>query len=60
MLVDILKVDASGSILHFKTPCPWKEHLFAIEKSLEIKPDQIKFVLYQDQNNKYRVQVGIN
>lgn len=49
------KVHESGAILHMETPCPWKAHLLELEKELEVKP-QIKFVLFTDQNKKYRVQ----
>lgn len=49
------KIHESGAILHLVTPCPWKEHLFELERVLEVKP-AIKFVLYADQRNKYRVQ----
>ena len=38
--------------------CPWKEHLFDLETELSIQPS-IKFVIYTDQNGKYRVQVKI-
>jgi len=51
------KVDASGEIIVFKESggCPWKEHLFDIETLNNIQPT-IKFVLYQDQNDNWRVQ----
>ena len=54
-----VQVDSSGDVIVFKrSGCPWKEHLFDIEEELKIS-DQIKFVLYQDQNHNWRVQVGL-
>ena len=35
--------------------CPWKDHLLTLEEELEIKPS-LKFVLFTDQNGKWRVQ----
>ncbi|PIK60614.1 putative UPF0160 protein MYG1, mitochondrial [Apostichopus japonicus] len=35
--------------------CPWKEHLYALEKDLAIETP-IKYVLYTDQAGKWRVQ----
>jgi len=46
----------SGEIVVFNSGgCPWKEHLFNIEKELEIS-GKIKFVLYPDQKKNWRVQ----
>ncbi|XP_029358369.1 MYG1 exonuclease isoform X2 [Echeneis naucrates] len=57
------QVDPSGEVLLFpKSGCPWKEHLFALEKELKIETP-IKFVLYPDQNGQWRVQcvpAGLN
>ncbi|XP_043979010.1 UPF0160 protein MYG1, mitochondrial [Gambusia affinis] len=51
-----LQVDPSGEVLLFSQGgCPWKEHLFALEKELDIETP-IKFVLYPDQNGQWRVQ----
>lgn len=51
------KVDPSGEIIELEGGgCPWKEHLFELEKDLNIEVP-IKFVIYADQNNKWRVQV---
>ncbi|XP_013379722.1 UPF0160 protein MYG1, mitochondrial [Lingula anatina] len=50
------KVDDSGEILVLEEGgCPWKDHLFTLEQEQNIQP-LIKFVLYQDQNNHWRVQ----
>ncbi|XP_071795449.1 MYG1 exonuclease-like [Asterias amurensis] len=50
------QVDKSGEIVVFKEGgCPWKEHLFSLEKSLSIETP-IKYVLYSDSNGKWRVQ----
>ncbi|XP_041038450.1 UPF0160 protein MYG1, mitochondrial isoform X2 [Carcharodon carcharias] len=48
--------DPSGEIIVLaKGGCPWKEHLFELEKELRVdKP--IKFVLYPDQRDQWRVQ----
>ena len=52
------KVDPSGEIIELEGGgCPWKEHLFELEKDLKIVLS-IKFVIYADQNNKWRVQVN--
>lgn len=57
------QVDPSGEVLLFSQGgCPWKEHLFSLEKELEV-PTPIKFVLYADQNGQWRVQcvpAGLN
>jgi len=48
--------DSSGEIIVFKhSGCPWKEHLFDIEEDIQLEPT-IKFVLYQDQSQNWRVQ----
>lgn len=54
------KVDPSGEIIELEGGgCPWKEHLFELEQDLKIEPP-IKFVIYTDQSNKWRVQVIFN
>lgn len=51
------EVDSSGEIVELEGGgFPWKEHLFELEKDLDIEVP-IKFVIYTDQNNKWRVQV---
>lgn len=47
-------VDRSGSIIILQSFCPWKEHLYAIEKDAS-KQGQIKFVLFQDSSSKWRI-----
>lgn len=50
------EIDPSGEIIVFQdSGCPWKEHLFDIEKEKNIEP-LIKFVLYPDQAHNWRVQ----
>ncbi|CAH3197508.1 unnamed protein product, partial [Porites evermanni] len=50
------EVDPSGEIIEFEEGgFPWKEHLFELEKDLNIE-GEIKFVIYTDQNHKWRVQ----
>ncbi|XP_029907745.1 MYG1 exonuclease [Myripristis murdjan] len=57
------QVDPSGEVVLFSQGgCPWKEHLFALEKELQLETT-IKFVLYPDQNGQWRVQcvpAGLN
>jgi len=49
-------VDSSGEIISLEQGgCPWKEHLFQLETSLEISPS-IKYVLYTDTAGKWRIQ----
>ncbi|XP_077583400.1 MYG1 exonuclease [Stigmatopora nigra] len=50
------KVDPSGEVMEFSQGgCPWKEHLFALEKELQVETP-IKYVLYSDQNGQWRIQ----
>ncbi|XP_075447934.1 MYG1 exonuclease [Ascaphus truei] len=50
------QVDDSGMVIVLaQGGCPWKEHLFQLEKEQNLEKD-IKFVLYPDQNAKWRVQ----
>uniref|UniRef100_A0A4W5JWV5 Uncharacterized protein n=1 Tax=Hucho hucho TaxID=62062 RepID=A0A4W5JWV5_9TELE len=50
------QVDPSGEVVVFSQGgCPWKEHLFSLEKELSVDTS-IKFVLYPDQNGQWRVQ----
>lgn len=57
------QVDPSGEVLLFSQGgCPWKEHLLALEKELNVETP-IKFVLYTDQNGQWRIQcvpAGLN
>ncbi|CAL8340107.1 unnamed protein product [Merluccius merluccius] len=57
------QADPSGEVVVFSQGgCPWKEHLFALEKELKVDTP-IKFVLYPDQNGQWRVQcvpAGLN
>ncbi|GMM56050.1 Myg1 protein [Maudiozyma humilis] len=47
-------VDASGKIVVFDQFCPWKEHLYEIERELGIE-GQIEFVLFTDSSGSWRV-----
>jgi uncharacterized UPF0160 family protein len=50
------QVDPSGEIVAFDDGfCPWKEHLFMIEKELQLKPN-IKFAIFPDTKGDWRVQ----
>ncbi|ORX89232.1 metal-dependent protein hydrolase [Basidiobolus meristosporus CBS 931.73] len=51
-----MEVHESGQILIFDSPCPWKEHLFEIEKELNLEKKPI-YVLFPDGlSGAYRVQ----
>ncbi|XP_048477108.1 UPF0160 protein MYG1, mitochondrial isoform X1 [Rhincodon typus] len=53
---DRFKEDDSGEIVVLgKGGCPWKEHVFELEKQLQIETP-IKFVLYTDQQGQWRIQ----
>ncbi|XP_072104692.1 MYG1 exonuclease isoform X1 [Mobula birostris] len=52
----LCEADASGEIMILKQGgCPWKEHLFELEKELSLSTP-IKFILYTDQRGQWRVQ----
>lgn len=57
------QVDPSGEVLVFTVGgCPWKEHLFSLEKELQVETP-IKFILYPDQEKNWRIQcvpAGLN
>ncbi|KAE8626998.1 hypothetical protein XENTR_v10006830 [Xenopus tropicalis] len=51
-----IQVDESGEVIVLaQGGCPWKEHLFQLEKELGLEK-QVKYVLYPDQSAKWRVQ----
>lgn len=53
-----VKVDSSGAIIKLKTSCPWIDHLFELEKEMNLI-GQIKFVLYKEtERNRWRIQVS--
>ena len=45
----------SGEFIFMKTTCPWKDHLFTLEKEQELE-GHAKFVMYQDERGLYRIQ----
>lgn len=47
-------VHPSGKIVVFDQFCPWKEHLYEIERELEIE-GEIEFVLFTDSSGSWRV-----
>ncbi|KAK3730854.1 hypothetical protein QZH41_009970 [Actinostola sp. cb2023] len=50
------EVDKSGEILELEgAGCPWKHHLYELEQELDVEKP-IKFVIYADNNGKWRVQ----
>ncbi|KAJ1661100.1 hypothetical protein IWQ61_000036 [Dispira simplex] len=49
-------VDQQGKIVVLETPCPWKDHIYAIEEKLHLT-NSILYVLYPDTaNGNWRVQ----
>lgn len=54
-LEDRHRVHKSGQIIEFTERFPWKEHLFDLEIEMNL-PDQIKYVLFNDKPNSWRVQ----
>lgn len=49
-------MDSSGEIMVLgQGGFPWKDHLLTLEEDLDVKPS-LKFVLFEDQNGKWRVQ----
>ncbi|SCU99730.1 LANO_0F03378g1_1 [Lachancea nothofagi CBS 11611] len=48
------EVDPSGKIIVLTQFCPWKEHLYAIEREQGIE-NEILFVLFADSSGKWRV-----
>ncbi|ODV79485.1 potassium/sodium eff [Suhomyces tanzawaensis NRRL Y-17324] len=53
-------VDKSGEILVLSEFCPWKEHLYSIEKENNAE-GVTKFVLFKDSSSKWRVStVSVN
>jgi len=50
-------VDESGMIVELDQHCPWKEHLFNIERDYALAENElIKYVIYTDQKGKWRLQ----
>ncbi|KAJ1984922.1 hypothetical protein H4R34_000373 [Dimargaris verticillata] len=50
------QADPSGQIIVLNTPCPWKDHIYAVEGKQQVSPP-ILYVLYPDTtNNQWRVQ----
>lgn len=49
------KVHSSGEIIILEGAGPWKDHMFSLEKDLNVHVS-IKFALYTDNNNKWRIQ----
>lgn len=52
-----VQVDSSGEVIHLEDGCPWKDHLSSLEAELSVDVP-IKFALYTDNNNKWRIQVS--
>ncbi|KAG6445534.1 hypothetical protein O3G_MSEX003943 [Manduca sexta] len=50
-----LNIHSSGKIVEFTERFPWKEHLFDLEKEMDIK-DEITYVIFNDKPKSWRVQ----
>ncbi|CAF0765609.1 unnamed protein product [Brachionus calyciflorus] len=49
-------LDDSGAIIRLEIPVPWKSHLFALEKDLNIPDSEIKYVISLDRvSQTYRI-----
>lgn len=48
------EVHPSGEIIVLESFCPWKEHLYSIEKENDAQ-GQTKFVLFSDSSTKWRI-----
>ncbi|XP_050452710.1 MYG1 exonuclease isoform X1 [Cataglyphis hispanica] len=51
---DRFKIDSSGEIILLSQTVPWKEHLFQLEKEMNVSPS-IKYAVFEADDN-YRVQ----
>ncbi|XP_076632627.1 MYG1 exonuclease [Colletes latitarsis] len=52
------EVDPSGEIIELPESVPWSEHLFTIEKEMNLQPS-LKYIIYKDDNYRIRcVPVG--
>jgi uncharacterized UPF0160 family protein len=54
-LAERFSVHVSGSIAVLPQSCPWKEHLFELEKE-ETSSNPVLYVLYQDTGGSWRIQ----
>jgi len=62
-LASRMENDPSGDIMVLPQFCPWKSHIYELEKELstESAPIAIKYVLYEDSSGKWRIQcVSVN
>lgn len=48
------KIHESGEIIELSVPCPWKQHLFDLEKELNLVK-KFKYVLFINDDNDWRV-----
>ena len=50
--------DSSGAIIKLEIACPWGDHLFELEREMDLI-GQIKFVLYKEtERDRWRIQVS--
>uniref|UniRef100_F6ZCS4 Uncharacterized protein n=1 Tax=Ciona intestinalis TaxID=7719 RepID=F6ZCS4_CIOIN len=50
------QISDQGQILLLDQYCPWKEHLFTLEDEEFVPNGEIKYVLYEDNAQKWRIQ----
>lgn len=51
------QLNPSGRVIYFETHCPWKEHLFSLEKDLDVPNDEKPiYAIYQDLQGLWRIQ----
>lgn len=48
-------VHESGEVICLKTSCPWKQHLYELERAHSV-PVLVKFALFQDNSGMWRMQ----
>eukprot|EP01017_Pseudomicrothorax_dubius_P026872 TRINITY_DN3037_c0_g3_i1.p1 TRINITY_DN3037_c0_g3~~TRINITY_DN3037_c0_g3_i1.p1 ORF type:complete len:355 (+),score=83.55 TRINITY_DN3037_c0_g3_i1:120-1184(+) len=54
---DRLNFHPSGAMIFLDTSCPWKDHLYDIERELALPEQHLKYVIYTDRVSKtYRIQ----
>ncbi len=50
------KIHESGSVMVLERYAPWKDHLFTLEKDMNLEKDAIKYVLFEDASKSWRIQ----
>jgi len=52
---DRKSVDASGKVILMEKSCPWKDHIFNLEKEFKCV-DELTYVVYGDSGGSWRIQ----